>query len=393
MEKGNWKMGKVPALSTIFHFPFSIFLFGTVLALSACGVPGDPRPPRPVVPMAVTDLQAQQSGGAVTLTFTLPTKSTEGQSLAQFPDLEIYRSFAPAGTAPERAKLPEVPLYTVPSALVATYLVDRDPAAVQRVRFEDPVREEEVQARREQQWVYLVRTRASERRSSEASNVVAVRVLPVPPAVNGVTATVTESGVKLQWAAAAPSAIAPVVGYRVYRAEVAPGKEAEAQAQPATAELVGPPRLVAVAPSAEWSDTQAEFGRGYRYTVRSVVQHAAESVESEDSEPVIVVPRDTFAPAAPVNLVAVVVAATAEAAGHIELSWGISAEPDVAGYSVYRWDGTREEKITPELLLTPTFRDTSVAPGRRYTYRVTATDRAGNESARSEPVSESVPSP
>jgi hypothetical protein len=150
---------------------------------------------------------------------------------------------------------------------------------------------------------------------------------------------------------------------------------------------------VAVAPAAEWSDTQAEFGRGYRYTVRGVAQIGAESVESADSEPVIVVPRDTFAPAAPVNLVAVVVGATAEAAAHIELSWGISAEPDVAGYSVYRSDGTREEKITQELLLTPTFRDTSVTPGRRYTYRVTASDRAGNESARSEPVNESVPSP
>lgn len=378
-------------LSTSFDFAISSFVF--LLFLSACGVPGEPRPPRPVVPMAVTDLQAQQSGGTVALTFTLPTKSTEGQSLAQFPDLEIYRTFAPMGTAPARAKLPESPLYTVPSALVETYLVDRDPTAVQRVRFEDPVRAEELQARAGQQWVYMVRTRASERRSSEASNIVAVRVLPVPAPVSGVNATVTETGVRLRWAAAAPSATAPVVGYRVYRAEVAAGKEAEAMSQPGTPELAGPPRLVAVAPSAEWTDTQAEFGRAYRYTVRSVAQYAAESVESADSEAVIVAPRDTFAPAPPLNLVAVVVAATPETPAHIELSWGISPERDLAGYSVYRSDGTREEKITPELLLTPTFRDTSVTPGKRYTYRVTASDRAGNESARSEPVTESVPSP
>lgn len=380
-----------------FRFSFFAFRFWPSIFLAlfstGCGVPGEPRPPRPVVPMAVTDLQAQQSGGTVALTFTLPTKSTEGQSLAQFPGLEIYRTFAPAGTAPARVKLPESPLYTVPSALVETYLLDRDPTAVQRVRFEDPVRAEDVQARAGQQWVYMVRTRASERRSSEASNVVAVRVLPVPAAVSGVTATVTETGVKLQWAAAAPSATAPVVGYRVYRAEVAAGKEAEAVEQPSKAELAGPPRLVAVAPSAEWLDTQAEWGRAYRYTVRGVAQMGAESVESADSEPVIVIPRDTFAPAAPVNVVAVVVTATPEAPAHIELSWGISAEADVAGYSVYRSDGTGEAKITQELLLTPTFRDTSVTPGRRYTYRVTASDRSGNESARSEPVTESVPSP
>jgi hypothetical protein len=167
----------------------------------------------------------------------------------------------------------------------------------------------------------------------------------------------------------------------------------EAVAQPSKADLAGPPRLVAVAPSAEWRDPQVEFGRAYRYTVRGVAQMGAESVESADSEAVVAAVRDTFAPAAPVNVVAVVVAATPEAPTHIELSWGISAEPDVAGYSVYRWDGTRGEKITQELLLTPTFRDTSVTPGRRYTYRVTASDRAGNESARSEPATESVPSP
>lgn len=364
-----------------------------LLWLNACGVPGDPRPPRPVVPMAVTDLQAQQSGGTVTLTFTLPARSIEGEALAQFPDLEIYQAFAPAGTAPAKVKLPETPLYTIPSALVDTYLLDRDPTAAQRVRFADPVRAEELQARAGQQWVYMVRTRASQRRSSEPSNVVAVRVLPVPAGVGRVTAVVLEQGVQLQWLAAAPSATAPVVGYRVYRAVIAPGKEADALAHPEQAELAEPPRMVAVISSAEWLDAQVEFGRAYRYTVRSVAQHAAESVESADSEPVVVAPRDTFPPAAPVNLVAVVVLATPGAPAHIELSWGISPEPDVAGYTVYRGDGTREEKITQELLLTPTFRDTSVTPGRRYTYRVTASDRAGNESARSEPVTESVPSP
>ncbi len=386
-------MGRAPGSRTIFFFPFSTFLLGALIGLGGCGVPGDPRPPRPVVPMAVSDLQVQQSAGSVALTFTLPTKSTEGQSLAQFPDLEIYRGYSPAGTGPGRAQPPQRLVYTVPSALVETYLVDPDPTAVQRVRFEDPVRAEDLQAHGGEQWVYAVRTRASQRRSSEASNVVAVRVLPAPAAVSGLRATVTETGVRLQWTAAAASATAPVVGYRVYRAEVAEGKATEAVAQPAQAELASPPRLLAVAPAAEWADAQIEFGRGYRYTVRSVAQHGAESVESADSGPVVVAPRDTFAPAAPVNLVAVMVPATATASAHIELSWSISAEPDVAGFSVYRSDGTREERITQELLLTPAFRDTSVAPGRGYTYRVTATDRAGNESARSEPVTESVPSP
>lgn len=360
------------------------------LLTSACGSPGDPRPPRPVVPVAVTDLSAQQSGDKVALTFTVPMRSTEGDALDEFPDLEIYRAHIPAG---EKAKEPDNLIYTVPSALVETYLLDPDPMAAKRVRFEDPVRPEDLQAHGAEQWVYTVRTRASQRRNSAPSNVVALRVLPVPSGVGRVQASVTETGVELQWAAAPPSATAPVVGYRVYRAEIVEGKEVDAAADPAKAELASPPRLLAVAPSAAWTDTQVEFGRGYRYTVRSVAQHGAESVEAADSEPVVVVPRDTFAPAAPANLVAVPVPATQEAPASIELSWGISAEPDVAGYHVYRSDGTREEKLTRDLLLTPSFRDTSVAPGRRYIYRVTATDRAGNESLQSEAVVEAVPSP
>ena len=348
-----------------------------------------------MTPAAVTDLAAQQSGATVVLTFTLPVRTNDGKALEQFPEVEIYRGYAPAGAAPSQVDAPEQLIYTVPSALVESYLLDAGAAGPQRMRFEDPVQPEDLRAHAGDEWVYAVRTRArpAARRNSAPSNVVALRVLPVPPPVTGLRATVTEAGIELAWTAAAPSASQAVAGYRVYRALVAAGKESEALAEPAKAELAAPPRLLAVAPSAEWSDTQVEWGRGYIYTVRSVAQHGAESVESADSQPVAVAPRDTFAPSAPVNLVAVPVPATAEAPAHVELSWGISVEMDLAGYTVYRSDGTFEEKITPGLLPTPAFRDTSLAPGRRYSWRVTATDRAGNESAPSQPVSESVSSP
>lgn len=346
-----------------------------------------------MVPTAVTDLAAQQSGDHVVLTFTLPQRSTEGQPLDDFPALEIYRGYVPAGASPDKLKEPERLVYTISPAVVDTYLVDRDPTAARRIRFADPIRPQDLAAHGSEQWVYAVRTRASERKNSAPSNIVAVRVLPVPPAPARVEAIVTERAIELRWTPVPPSATLPVSGYRIYRAEVAEGQEAAAEADPARAELAGPSRLLAVAPSSGWDDTTFEFGRGYLYAVRSVGGAGPEPVESADSPPVVVVPRDTFAPAPPVNLVAVFVPATGESPAAIELSWGISAELDLAGYHVYRSEGTVDAKLNTELLLTPTFRDTSVAPGRRYSYRVTATDRAGNESERSAPVSEAVPSP
>ena len=372
----------------LFPFPFSLFLLSAVLALSACGTPGDPTPPRPVVPVAITDLAARQSGGRVVLTFTLPTKNTDDAPLAEPPALEIYRTFLPVGTAPPpdlRAEL----VYTVPSAVVETYVTEG------RVKFEDPLKADDVAQHAKEQWVYAVRSRASKRANSASSDVVALRVYPVPLAVGEVTASVTETAVELRWAPptrAAGITAAEIVSYRVYRAEVETGEETRAAADPAKAKLAAPPALLAVTPSPGYRDTQFEFGHAYFYTVRSVAQFEADSVESPDSRPAVVVPRDTFPPAAPLNLVAILTPATAEASAQIELSWGISPETDLAGYHVYRSEepGAHGQRLTRGLLPAPAFRDISVLQGHRYTYTVTAVDRTGNESPHSAPVTEAV---
>jgi fibronectin type 3 domain-containing protein len=124
-----------------------------------------------------------------------------------------------------------------------------------------------------------------------------------------------------------------------------------------------------------------------------VAQYGADFVESADSAPVQVTPRDTFPPAAPANLEITIVPATNQAPAYIELAWAISPEADLAGYAVYRSDAEDSpgERITTEILPSPTFRDISVLPGRRYYYRVSALDRAGNESPRSSAVQADVP--
>lgn len=383
----------------IFHFPFSLFCASTLCVLTSCGTPGDPTAPQPVVPEAITDLAARQAGGSVVLTFTLPNKSTEGSPLEAPPDVEIFRGMLPAG-APLPTKADALKqIYTVPSAVVDTYLREG------RVVFTDPLKAEDLARHAGEQAAYIVRTRApmpsgraSKKRASDDSNVVAVRIFPVPEAIADLRATVSETSIELRWTpparTTAGTTIAALVGYRVYRAEVEPGTEATAD--PTEAKLKAPFELLGVAPAAAYRDTQFEFGRTYLYTVRSVAQADADSVESADCVPVQVTPRDTFPPESPRDLVVVVVPATAEAPAQLELSWAISTETDLAGYNIYRSESEsapagRGERLNRELLPTPTFRDMSVQPGRRYFYRVTAVDRAGNESLPSAAASESVP--
>ncbi len=381
-----WTRQSAPASAAGFYFLFSVFCF---CALLGCAAPGEPTPPRPPVPEAIADLAARQAGDGVVLTFTLPRKTVEGQPLAELPAIEIYRGFLPAGAGPN--KLSTQLVYTIPSAVVDTYLFEG------HVRFFDPLKPEELAGLAGEQAVYMVRTRASKRRASADSNVAAARVYPVPERISDLRAEVTETAIELSWSppqrTSAGAPLESLAGYRVYRAEVEPGTEAAAAQDPSKAKLKTPLELLAPTPTPAFRDTQFEFGHTYLYTVRSVAQYESDSAESADSQPVVVTPRDIFPPAAPKGLEVIFVPASAGAAAHLELSWDISPETDLAGYHVYRSEqpDTPGERLTRELLLAPVFRDMSVVPGGRYTYRVSAVDRAGNESPLSAPVSAEVP--
>jgi fibronectin type 3 domain-containing protein len=99
----------------------------------------------------------------------------------------------------------------------------------------------------------------------------------------------------------------------------------------------------------------------------------------------VITPIDQFPPAPPAGLTAV-----ASAAG-LELTWDRNAEPDLAGYRIYRAaPGGAFEKIG-ETRENPSFSDRKTEAGRNYRYAVSAYDQAGNESARSEPVEAMAP--
>jgi predicted phage tail protein len=136
-----------------------------------------------------------------------------------------------------------------------------------------------------------------------------------------------------------------------------------------------------------------EFGTPYVITVRSVAQYGSESVESADSTPALITPRDIFPPATPTGLEIAVIPASPQVRAYVELSWAISTEEDLAGYFVYRSDreDTPGDRINADVLPSPAFRDISVQPGKRYYYRVSALDRAGNESPMSSAVAADVP--
>src|SRR5712692_5216907 len=296
---------KRPAqILAIFYFLFSIFLIS-----AGCGAPGDPVPPSPLVPVAITDLVAHQAGDGVELSFTLPSNSISGEKLAAPPAVEILRGTAkPDGSAD--AKSFRV-VYTIPGALVENY------RAEDHVRFSDPISPVETKAHPGGAVAYVVRTRASQKRASGDSNVVMLRVYPVPAPIALVEAQVTESAVELTWTApggtAAGEPVNTITSYRVYRLEIHPANTAsptQTQELPQS-KLEAHAALLASSETNSFRDASIVFDHTYVYIVRSVIQVEGNELESSDSQAVTVTPRDTFPPATPQGLVAALLSGSA----------------------------------------------------------------------------------
>jgi hypothetical protein len=352
---------------------------------AGCAAPGEPIARHPVVPVAVSDLAARQYGNTFALAFTLPAQSTDRENLPEHPSIEIYRAALPAGASPDKKTAWRL-AYTIPSEQVDRYLRG------DRVEFHDPLTADDFSHATEVSVAYKVRTRAAKARASEDSNLVTGRIYPAPEAPRDVHAEVTESAVVVTWAEAALPPGASSRAYRVYRGMLESGQENPPQ-DVSAAKLKTSLELLGPSPSAEFRDSHFEFGTPYIYTVRNVAQFGTDFVESADSAPAVVTPRDVFPPAAPTGLEITMIPATNQASAYIELSWAISPEGDLAGYSVYRSDAEEAlgERVSMEILPSPTFRDISVLPGKRYYYRVSALDRAGNESPKSSAVVADVP--
>jgi hypothetical protein len=375
--------------ASLLKFQLSLFLF---LLAVGCGAPGEPTPPSPPVPVAIKDLAAQQVGDAVELTFTMPPRTVSGERLTEAPAIEILGGSLKHDGSPDAKSFRAVE--TIPGALVGQF------RAADKVQIIHHLSSDELHSSPAGTLAYRVRTRATRRRASADSNTVTVRIHPVPERITSLRPAVTESAIELSWSAPARTSsgdpLPAISEYRVYRGEIDPAEIGSATKDLSQARWKSPLSLLGSSTVTTYRDTTFEFGKAYLYTVRTVIPGDGHALESGDSVPVIVTPRDTFPPAVPQGLIAVgVTIPDSNAPPEVDLSWSINVETDLAGYHVYRSEqpDTPGHLLTPDLLLSPAYRDTSVQPGHHYWYSVTAVDRSGNESEPSAPVAVEVAQP
>jgi hypothetical protein len=394
-----------------------------MVLVAGCASPGPPQPPSLDLPEVVKDLSAERVGDVVHLHWTTPEMTTDRIAIKGAMTAEICRVTvsAPASQSPACTQIARLPVQPGPTQAAETLppVLTVDPPVLLEYRVQ----------------IFNVHGH-----SAGLSPEAFAAAGAAPPPVEQLRATPTPDGAMLEWQQKSTSAAVELDRLPVGPDGVVveppqrkaatksssrliikkPAANQPKPAPPSASKSLQPKplQLTAAAPievklrtpvqpedTGGTIDHTAQTGQTYSYTaqrVRSVSLgghtpggHPLE-LRSAVSSPATVAMRDTFPPHAPSGLEAVPGGVTA-ADRSIDLSWTPDTDADLAGYFVYRQEvdekgvaaGTATRlNLTP--VAGPAYRDQTAMAGHRYAYRVTAVDTAGNESAPSAEVQESL---
>jgi len=361
-----------------------------ILFAAACGKRGDPKPPVPIIPKATSDLVVTQRGTHLLLAWSYPSLTTAGKSLSKFSRVIVYRYLEPLPVAPtgrdpnailpgdidptipsEIAQFSKVPALAPPQFAKLRERIDSIeganlPASTagSKLTYEDAPAFRSKDGR-PVRVTYSVVTEGIGAKS-DLSNLATIVPVDVPLSPASLAATAKPEGVVLTWTKPEKSATGAakpfLLGYNVYRAGASEDFD---ELTPA----INP------APVKDPTYTDVPPYGAYRYRVTAVAAAGSPRIESEPTAPATATYKDLLPPSAPASVTALVETKS------VRLVWDEVSAPDLAGYLVYRTEGTARIKLSPGPVTATHFSDISVDPGISYFYTVTAVDKSGNESA------------
>jgi fibronectin type 3 domain-containing protein len=340
------------------RFFFTACLLLVLTTAVACGrktLPQVPDSPRPEV---IKDLRVITRDNVAFLSWPLPTHNVEDRGIlpSDIKRFRIYRAEMGRDTRKARFKL-----------YAEIDMANPSPAEIRNgvVFWSDQ------NLTYGQAYSYRVRALSVRGGVSQMSDEVRIAPLLSLAIPNDFAAHASDSFVRLSWAPITTrmdgSRYDGFVGYNLYRGT----EKGRYEDLPLNKEPLR---------TNSFKDTTVANDKTYYYVVRSVDSPALPWKESLDSEEVSATPRDLTPPDRPTGLTVV------PGVGRAFLTWNENKEPDLAGYHVYRStvSGRNYERLTHKLLNRTTFSDETAKQGTVYYYTITAVDRSGNESKKSE---------
>lgn len=368
-------------------------------AVAGCGKKGDPEPPIRLVPAGTDQLAAVRRGDELLLELPYPQTTAAGTPLPGLSEVAVWQLVWPVPGGASGPPEVDERRFLVAATPVRLVGAEELPEVVRgdRIALTLPVPEPPEAAAGAAAVTVSVKTSGPGGEESAFSNRVSFLLAQPPEPPTGLEAEGGPGGVRLEWSWEGEEAEAggePVAVEEAVEGEAsAEAGEAEESGlagfnvyrRKATERTYGPPLRAVGAAIRAFTDEGALFGERYIYAVTAVASRRPVVIESRLAEEVEVDYRDLYPPPVPEGLVALVQTEEARE-GRVRLVWEASRTPDLAGYLVYRRSPDTQEfrPLTPEPIPATEYQDRDLAAGATYTYRVTAVDRTGNESAPSE---------
>jgi predicted small lipoprotein YifL len=359
-------------------FLFLLPVFIMMGIFTSCGKKGPILPPVPKIPQKISQIEVVQRGQKIILMWNNPTAYLDGSPLTAISEIGIWLNVSPAEE-------------TTAGSPVDFKRFNRRARLDAALKMEDfsRIANTEKYFRFEFQYIYKLTGSASllrrhtfgikvkDRRGriSEYSDLRALDpvMLSLPP--RKPRAITFKDRIEVHWDSPNEnidrSSPPNFKGYNIYRAV----REGE--------QLLLNSGLVE---GTQFEDRDVLIGNTYQYVIRTTATLSPPFFESDDSEVVEIIFEDIFPPAIPTGLM------TVAGESFIALSWEIPRDTDLAGFHVWRRAEGEEEfvLITSEPIWENAYSDSLIEENKKYHYAVTSVDRSGNESQKSEPVSDTI---
>ena len=335
-----------------------ILLFITLL-LPGCGRKTLPVPPQNLVPVAISDLGFSLAETGVTLSWSPPTHDVRGKELVELDGYEILRA-----EVPKTRYCPDCPVVFNRIANLPGSPVNQEQPA--KITFHDPT------ISPGNYYLYKIRCRSGWYLSSDDSNKVTFLWTKLLAAPTDLRITTYDSMLNLLWRPPAflatdKSRDAELI-YQVMRSEN--GNDFQAIANNVR--------------QTSFVDTGLKNGRQYWYKVRARLSSADVKGFGAASNISAATPADRTAPPVPTGFNGML------SASGTKLWWDHAADPDLAGYRIYRRQAGQAASATIDTVKDISrYHDHQLPSGAAiWYYSIAAFDHAepANESERTQEI-------